>query len=118
MACRQVAVVYAPDVGYPPSGPSDAAIDLYRGADLLIHDATYTPEDRAERMNRGYASFADAARVALRAKVRRLALFHYDQDYTDEQVDDCYRRCRIMLDENGGRGIELIASREGLTVEV
>ncbi len=112
------AVVYAPDVGYPPSGPSDAAIDLYRGADLLIHDATYTPEDRIRRIGRGYASFADAAHAALRAGVRRLALFHYDQDYTDEQVDDCWRRCRSLLDAEGGRGIELIAAREGLTVEV
>ena len=112
------AVVYAPDVGYPPSGPSDAAIDLYRGADLLIHDATYTPEDRQRRIGRGYASFADAATAALRAGVRRLALFHFDQDYTDDQVDDCWRRCRAMLDAEGGRGIELIAAREGLTIDV
>jgi phosphoribosyl 1,2-cyclic phosphodiesterase len=115
---RGRSVVYAPDAGYPPEGASEAAIDLYRGADLLIHDATYTPEDRAERMNRGYASFADAAAVALRARVRRLALFHYDQDYTDDQVDDCYRRCRAMLDAGGGQDIELVAAREGLTIEI
>lgn len=112
------ALVYAPDAGYPPGGASQEAIDLYRGADLLIHDATYTPEDRALRMGRGYASFACAADAALRARVRRLALFHYDQDYTDEQIDDCYRRCRILLDEGGGRNIELISAREGLTVEI
>lgn len=111
-------IVYAPDAGYPPEGASPAAIDLYRGADLLIHDATYTPEDRALRLNRGYSSFADAAEVALRAKVRRLALFHYDQDYTDEQVDESYRRCRALLDSRGGQNIELIAAREGLTVEI
>lgn len=111
-------LVYAPDVGYPPEGPSQAAIDLYRGADLLIHDSTYTPEDRALRLSRGYASFADAAYAALRAKVRRLALFHFDQDYTDEQIDDCWRRCRELLDAEGGRDIELIAAREGLTVEI
>ena len=45
-------VVYAPDAGYPPGGPSEKVIDLYRGADLLIHDATYTPEDRAQRLAR------------------------------------------------------------------
>lgn len=115
---RGRSVVYAPDAGYPPEGASEAAIDLYRGADLLIHDATYTPEDRAERINRGYSSFADAAEVALRAGVRRLALFHYDQDYTDEQVDDCYRRCRAMLDARGGQDIELVTAREGLTIEI
>ena len=112
------AVVYAPDAGYPPGGPSEKVIDLYRGADLLIHDATYTPEDRAQRLARGYSSFADAALAATRAQVRRLALFHYDQDYTDDQVDECWRRCRILLDEIGGRNIELIAAREGLTVKL
>jgi hypothetical protein len=56
--------------------------------------------------------------VALRARVRRLALFHYDQDYTDEQVDDCYRRCRLLLDERGGKDIELITAREGHTVSI
>lgn len=110
-------LVYAPDAGYPPEGPSEAAIELYRGADLLIHDATYTPEDRALRLSRGYSSFADAACAALRARVRRLALFHYDQDYTDEQLDDCYRRCRALLDAGGGKDIELITAREGFSVE-
>jgi phosphoribosyl 1,2-cyclic phosphodiesterase len=109
-------VVYASDCGYAPQGPTPEVLALYHGADLLIHDATYTPEDQARRLARGYSSFADAARAATRAKVRRLALFHYDQDYNDDQVDHCWRRCRALLDEIGGADIELIAAREGLTV--
>jgi phosphoribosyl 1,2-cyclic phosphodiesterase len=109
-------VVYAPDAGYAPEGPSEGVLELYHGADLLIHDSTYTPEDRARRLQRGYSSFADAALAATRAQVRRLALFHYDQDYTDDQVDECWRRCRVLLDQTGGAHIELIAAREGLTV--
>ena len=111
-------VVYAPDAGYAPEGPSDGVLELYRGADLMIHDATYTPEDRAQRLGRGYSSFADAAWAATRAKVRKLALFHYDQDYTDDQVDECWRRCRLLLDEIGGANIELVAAREGMTIKV
>jgi phosphoribosyl 1,2-cyclic phosphodiesterase len=108
------AVVYAPDAGYPPEGPSPAVLSLYAGADLLIHDATYSPEDRHSRIARGYSSFAEAADAALRASVRRLCLFHYDQDYTDDQVDVLWQRCRALLDERGGAHIELIAAREGL----
>lgn len=111
-------LVYAPDAGYLNGGPSAAALELYRDADLMIHDATYTPEDRALRIARGYSSFADAADAAMRAKVRRLVLFHYDQDYTDDQVDQCEQRCRQMLDANGGQAIELIAAREGLTLKL
>jgi phosphoribosyl 1,2-cyclic phosphodiesterase len=109
-------LVYAPDAGYPEAGPSEEVLRLYQGADLLIHDSTYTPEDRSVRLSRGYSSFADAAYAAVRAQVRRLALFHFDQDYSDDAVDQMYSRCRELLDSLGGRHIELIASREGDSV--
>src|SRR5688572_24929487 len=44
------ALVYAADVGYAASGPSTESIDLYRGAHVLIHDSTYTPQERATRL--------------------------------------------------------------------
>jgi len=110
--------VYASDVGYPASGPSDEAIDLYRDADLLLHDCTYTPEDQATRRERGFSSYEDAAQVAVKAGVRHLAMFHYDQDYTDVKVDSLRQRCRAALDNGGGKDIELTASAEGLEIEV
>jgi phosphoribosyl 1,2-cyclic phosphodiesterase len=109
-------LVYAPDAGYPATGPTPEVLALYAGADVLIHDATYTPEDRERRLHRGYSSYADAADAAVKAQVKRLVLFHYDQDYTDDQVDACWRNCRALLDQSGGAGIELIAAREGLTL--
>ncbi len=111
-------LVYAPDAGYPESGPTPEVLALYAGADVLIHDATYTPEDRRQRLDRGYSSYADAAYAAINARVKRLVLFHYDQDYTDDQVDLCWQRCRALLDEHGGVAIELIAAREGLTLTI
>lgn len=111
-------LVYASDAGYPESGPSDEVRALYAGADVLIHDCTYSPEDRAERLARGFASIADAAQAAVQAQVGKLVMFHYDQDYSDEQVDALYARARRLLDESGGRAIELLAAREGLTISL
>jgi phosphoribosyl 1,2-cyclic phosphodiesterase len=111
-------LVYASDAGYPASGPSEEVKALYRGADVLIHDCTYTPEDRAERITRGFSSIAEAVRAALEARVKTLVMFHYDQDYADEMVDALAERARRMLDEGGGRGIQLVAAREGLTLDV
>lgn len=111
-------VVYASDVGYPPDGPSDAVLELYRGANVLIHDTTYTVADRQTRIERGFSSFADAAAVAVRAEVERLVMFHYDQDYTDDEVDALRDACRAELDRLGGEHIELIAAAEGLELEV
>jgi phosphoribosyl 1,2-cyclic phosphodiesterase len=111
-------LVYASDAGYPPSGPSEEVRALYAGADMLIHDCTYSPEDRAGRLARGFSSIADATRAAAEAKVKRLVMFHYDQDYSDDLVDALAERARRMLDELGGSNIELVPAREGLTLEV
>ena len=112
------ALVYASDVGYPAGGPSPEVLELYRGADLLIHDTTYTPEDRQTRIERGFSSYADAAAAAVAAEVGRLVMFHYDQDYGDERVDALRDACRAELDRLGGRDIELIAAAEGLELTV
>jgi phosphoribosyl 1,2-cyclic phosphodiesterase len=110
------ALVYASDVGYDKDGPSEETIAFYRGADLLIHDCTFTPEDRALRMSRGLSSLDDAVEAALRARVKRLALFHYDQDYSDHDVDELVARGRRQLDERGGKGIAILGAAEGLTL--
>ena len=111
------ALVYAPDAGYPLGGPSLEVQQLYRGATFLIHDCTYTPEDLGERRARGHSSIADAARVASLCRVEALVMFHYDQDYTDDQVDGLRDRCRKLLDQQpGGKGMALVAAQEGLTL--
>jgi phosphoribosyl 1,2-cyclic phosphodiesterase len=111
-------VVYASDAGYPAAGPPQSSIDLYRGADLLIHDSTYTPEDRGRYPERGFSSIEDAVLCAVRAQVKKLVLFHYDQDYSDADVDALTARGRRLLDSHGAADIELIAGAEGLTLTI
>lgn len=115
---KSVSFVYAADVGYPDTGPSPETLELYRNADLLLHDCTYTPEDLLTRRNRGFSSYADAARAAVAAGVKHLVMFHYDQDYTDDVVDGLYRACREELNALGGENIALTAAAEGLSIEL
>jgi phosphoribosyl 1,2-cyclic phosphodiesterase len=111
--------VYASDAGYPEGGgPTAEMLELYRGVDVLIHDCTYTPEDQETRRNRGFSSFVEAAAVAVAAEVGALVMFHYDQDYSDEAVDQNYERCRAELDRLGGKRVKLIAAAEGLELEI
>ncbi len=110
--------VYASDVGYPPEGPTDDVVALYDHADVLVHDCTYTPEDRATRLDRGFSSFADAAAAAVAGHVKHLVMFHYDQDYADDFVDSVRDACRRDLDERGGADIELTAAYEGLEIDL
>jgi ribonuclease Z len=66
-----VRVVYSGD-----TRPCDALIEAASGADLLIHEVGGT-DARAELLHRvGHSTAADAGRVAARAGVRALAMFH------------------------------------------
>jgi phosphoribosyl 1,2-cyclic phosphodiesterase len=110
--------VYASDAGYADGGPSDAARELYRDASVLLHDTTYTPEHQQRRRNRGFSSYLEAADAAVVAGVERLVMFHYDQDYTDSDVDGLRDACRAELDRRGGERIELTAAAEGLELTI
>jgi ribonuclease BN (tRNA processing enzyme) len=112
--------VYASDVGQPEAGaaPAEGALALYRGADVLLHDTTYRPEDQAARRNRGFSTYEDAAAAAIAAEVKRLVMFHYDQDYSDDDLDALYASCRATLDGLGGAAIGLVAAREGDELEI
>jgi phosphoribosyl 1,2-cyclic phosphodiesterase len=111
-------LVYASDAGYAATGAPKESIDLYKGADILVHDSTYTPDDRKRYLDRGFSSVDDAVTVAVAAKVKRLVLFHYDQDYTDADVDALVARARRLLDEAGGQAIEVSGAVEGETLSV
>lgn len=112
------AVAYASDAGYGPGGLPAASAELYRGADVLIHDSTYTPEDGRRYAHRGFSSVEDAVGAAIAGGVKRLVLFHYDQDYSDADVDGLVARGRRLLDERGGRAIDLVAAVEGATLDL
>lgn len=107
--------VYASDVGQPDEGapPSPEAIAFFRGADVLLHDTTYRPDDQASRRNRGFSTYEDAAAVAAAAGVGRLVTFHYDQDYTDDDVDQIVAATRAHLAALGASAIEVVPAREG-----
>ncbi|HEX5060027.1 MAG TPA: MBL fold metallo-hydrolase [Kofleriaceae bacterium] len=107
--------VYASDVGYPESGPTPEAIEHYSGADVLLHDSTYRPEDQATRRNRGFSSYVDACDAAIAAKAKRLVTFHYDQDYTDDDVDQIVAACKAKL---APHGIAVVPAREGDELEI
>jgi phosphoribosyl 1,2-cyclic phosphodiesterase len=107
--------VYASDVGYPESGPTPEAIAHYRGADVLLHDTTYRPEDQVKRRNRGFSSYEEACAAARAAKVGRLVTFHYDQDYSDDDVDQIIASCKTILE---GSGVGLVPAREGDELEI
>jgi ribonuclease Z len=78
-AAGGLAVVYSSD-----TQPSEAVVALARGADTLVHEATFAERDRAPGRHAAHSSAADAGRVAARAGVRRLILTHIASEYHDD----------------------------------
>ena len=74
-------VVYCTD-----TRPCDAAIDLARRADVLIHEATYASDMADEAVSRFHATAAEAAAVAREAEARRLIVTHVSPRYTDPSM--------------------------------
>ncbi len=72
-------------------------VGFCQGADLLVHDAEYTPEEYPARRGWGHSHFEDVARLATAAGVKTLGLFHHNQERTDDGVDEIVRRCREAL---------------------
>jgi len=66
--------------------PCDAAIELARDADLLIHEATYANDHANEARERFHATAEEAAHVAVAANARRLVLTHISARYDDTSV--------------------------------
>jgi phosphoribosyl 1,2-cyclic phosphodiesterase len=87
-------VVYATDTEHVDGCVDRSLVQLAGGADVLIYDAQYTPEEYPSKVGWGHSTFAAGSDVALAAGVGTLALFHHDPRRTDDQVAGIVRRAR------------------------
>jgi phosphoribosyl 1,2-cyclic phosphodiesterase len=87
------------------------------GADLLFHDAQYTPEDYKHTEGWGHSVYLDTLKFAIDAEVKTLGLFHHNQDRDDVGVDSIEADCRRILKEKGSR-IKCFAVAEGSEVKI
>jgi ribonuclease Z len=63
--------------------PSENIVELARGADLLIHEATFGDELAERAQEDGHSTVSQAAGVAAKAGVKRLMLTHISSRYGD-----------------------------------
>jgi len=72
-------------------------VTFCKDADLIIHDAEYTPDDYLHTRGWGHSTYTDALTLALDSGAARLGLFHHNQDRTDDQIDAIVADCRAEI---------------------
>ncbi|HEY1956599.1 MAG TPA: MBL fold metallo-hydrolase [Polyangiaceae bacterium] len=102
------ALVYATDTEhYACVDP--ALKKLAEGADVLIYDAQYTPDEYQGKVGWGHSTYVAGAEVARAAGVGKLVLFHHDPMRTDEGVAAIEDAARALFPST-------VAAREGLVL--
>ncbi|MCY4225150.1 MAG: ribonuclease Z [Bacteroidetes bacterium] len=66
--------------------PCQAAVDLAKNADLMVHEATFSHADEKRAIATKHASALDAAKVAQSAGAKKLLLTHFSARYPDVTV--------------------------------
>ncbi len=92
--------------------PNNRIVNFAKGADVLIHDSTYTPELYKAHIGWGHSDYLFALKVAASAGVRKLCLFHYDPSLDDEKLDEIVDGCKNEM-RKMGYSFELCAAKEG-----
>jgi len=109
-------LVYVATVEYPNQRIPAAILDFCTGADLLIHDAHFSPNDY--RPGWGHSSVSLAVELAQKAQIPRLALYHYNPAHTDIHIEQMIQRCQELADDTAGPSLQVIGAREGLELTV
>ena len=107
------------ELGYIHSGgrPFEDYIEFCAGAELLIHDSEYTPDEYQTFIEWGHSVYTDVLKLAQAAGVKKLGLFHLNQERTDGQMDDMVDTCRRHIDDRG-LNIECVGVATDMTFQL
>jgi ribonuclease BN (tRNA processing enzyme) len=115
-------IVYVTDDELGPGGQYDVGprwrerfVKFIGGADLLIHDAMYTPDEIKTHSGWGHSTFAEAVELATDAGVKQLALFHHEPEHSDAGMDTVEDQAQEIARKGGGK-VDIVAAAEGMRI--
>ena len=92
-------------------------LNLIQDADILIHDAQYTPDDYDRKRGWGHSCYIDTIITAIDANVKELYLFHHDPNYDDTAMEAILKHSNEIIKEKGASLICHIA-KEGMVIDI
>ena len=95
----------------------DSELALIKGADILIHDAQYTPEDYRKKHGWGHSCYIDTVNTAIDAGVKELYLYHHDPNYDDETIEKIGANALAIIQDRNSP-LKCYIAREGMQIEL
>lgn len=105
------AIVYATDHEHGNADCDRGLRQVAHGADVLIYDAQYTPQEYERRRGWGHSTWAEALSVARDAQIKKVVLFHHDPAHTDQQL-------QAIEDRVQQEWPAAVMAREGLVIDL
>ena len=104
-------VVYAPDREHGNESLDSALLEQCCGANAVIIDSQYTPDEYQTKQGWGHSTWLESARLARAADVASLILFHHDPSHDDAALEEIERQAREEFSET-------LLAREGLIIDL
>ncbi|MGD2272357.1 MAG: MBL fold metallo-hydrolase [Desulfobacterales bacterium] len=94
----EVSACIITDHEHPNDGLSHAVVEFVHDANILIHDAQYTPQEKkGAKSGWGHSTWKEAALTAREAGVDQLFLIHHDPDRTDAALRTILENARQVF---------------------
>lgn len=109
--------VYATDSDYDPV-PHEAQ-NLMKNADWVVLDSQFLTGDALKKADYGHASFKTALDTAARLRVKNAILFHFDPNYSDDELERLEKQARDYASTTFGANSPVIhLAREGMELDL
>lgn len=103
-------VCYITDTEHVPGEIDTNILNLVRGSDLMIYDATFTDEEYEEYKGWGHSTWKAGMQLAQIAGVKQYCIFHHNPDHDDEHMRQIETEATDLWDKVfvARQGMELI----------
>jgi phosphoribosyl 1,2-cyclic phosphodiesterase len=89
--------------------------EYMQGADVVIHEAQYTPDEYPSRRHWGHSTYPYVVELAAMAGVRRLYLTHHDPSHDDQFIAGLEKRAQELA-RSLDSGLEVCCAYEGCEI--
>ncbi len=106
-------ICYFTDIEHVSDEPDPGLVELARGADIVIYDASYTDDEYPAKAGYGHSTWKAGLALCAAAGAKLYVLFHHDPAHDDATMARIEAEARAAAE---AAGLRAIAAREGMVL--